>query len=153
MVDLLPHAALADGEGVESSWRVAVTDQLPATGFDVGEVERRNRNLTRLGDAVELAKTHNMVLDTTAPAGASSPLATAADIAGTGDRAHGHLRLYSARATSSGLTVFSCVAQSNTHRPWPANQSTQEYGRPGAVNLSRGRRQWRSSPQPSSPAG
>ncbi|MBM0274502.1 hypothetical protein [Micromonospora tarensis] len=97
VVDLLPHAGLADGEGVESSWRVAVTDQLPATGFDVGEVERRNRNLTRLGDAVGVVKTHNMVLDTTAPAGASSPLATAADIAGTGDRAHGHLRLSTAR--------------------------------------------------------
>ncbi|MGW5081432.1 ThiF family adenylyltransferase [Micromonospora echinospora] len=60
----------------------AVMDRLAATGFDVGEVERRNWDLTRLGDAVELVKTHNVVLDATAHARASSLLATAANIVG-----------------------------------------------------------------------
>lgn len=60
----------------------AVMDRLAATGFDVAEVERRNRDITQLGDAVELVKTHNVVLDATAHAGASSLLATAADIVG-----------------------------------------------------------------------
>nr|WP_152332319.1 hypothetical protein [Micromonospora purpureochromogenes] len=80
---LLTITGRAEGLGsLDARVRRAVMDRLAATGFDVGEVERRNRDITQLGDAVELVKTHNVVLDATAHAGASSLLATAADIVG-----------------------------------------------------------------------
>ncbi|WP_229070198.1 ThiF family adenylyltransferase [Actinoplanes sp. DH11] len=75
---------LAGSDDVGNYKVMAVMSRLAATGFDVGKVKLQNQDLADLGEAVELVKTNNVVLDATAHARASSLLATAANITGAG---------------------------------------------------------------------
>ncbi|SNY25358.1 ThiF family protein [Paractinoplanes atraurantiacus] len=75
---------LAGSDDVGKYKVTAVTDRLAATGFDVEAVERQNVDIIDLAEAVELVKRHDVVLDATAHARATSLLAAAANITGAG---------------------------------------------------------------------
>jgi len=61
-----------------------VKKRLARTGFPTDEIVTKVDAVTRMADAIDLVKTHDVVLDTTANARASSLLSTAANIAGPG---------------------------------------------------------------------